>query len=96
MDRSNTALLEAENNAITSYTIAPEIANMIRAGEDLSTEQLGLSVRSCNCLAHAHITKLSELLLLDGEQIASMHGVGAKSFNEIAGLRASNNHSKNH
>ena len=86
MDRSNTALLEAENNAITSYTIAPEIANMIRAGEDLSTEQLGLSVRSCNCLAHAHITKLSELLLLDGEQIASMHGVGAKSFNEIAGL----------
>lgn len=80
---SEISSLQENSTSVYSYTIAPEIANRIRAGEDLNVEQLGLSVRSRNCLARSHMMKLSEILLLNEAQIIAMHGVGEKSLHEI-------------
>ena len=51
-------------------------------------EELGLSVRSLNCLHGENITLVSELVKLKAEQVLKTRNIGKKQLTEIEGVLA--------
>jgi DNA-directed RNA polymerase alpha subunit len=51
--------------------------------EEISLEELGLQVRSFNCLKRSGIDNLQQLMAVDDEDLKRVRNLGTKSYKEI-------------
>lgn len=64
------------NRPLTTNPIPPHVAEM-------PIEELGLSVRTYNCLKRSGITRVGQVLLMDRKELLSVRNFGMKSFEEL-------------
>ena len=55
--------------------------------QDIVIEELGLSVRTSNCLRKSDIFFLSQIMMLTEEDMKQIRNMGAKSINEVLDLQ---------
>ena len=58
---------------------------------EMSVEDLGLSMRTFNCLKRSGITRLGQILRMDKKELLSLRNFGEKSFDELYNVLTSRN-----
>ncbi len=58
---------------------------------EMSVEDLGLSMRTFNCLKRSGITRVGQILRMDKKELLSLRNFGEKSFDELYNVLASRN-----
>jgi DNA-directed RNA polymerase subunit alpha len=79
-----TLLCELSNNLDKYDTVLQEtVAPVVNKFNDMTIEELDLSVRSYNCLKRANIQTVQELILRTEDDLAKVRNMGKKSIKEV-------------